>query len=238
MSPVTNDDTNPLGQPVGPELPGWTPRPLPPRTPMLGRFCRLEMLDADTHAADLHSAYSLDPDDRHWTYLPYGPFDSAETYTAYVRERTRLADPLQHAIIDLATGKPVGVSAFMRIDPANGVIEIGQIRYSSLLQRTPAATEALGLMMRRAFDELGYRRLEWKCHHLNAASRRTASRLGFTFEGTFRQAMVAKGRTRDTDWLSIIDSEWPPIRAISSGSKRPAAATLPVSAARMHLLAR
>jgi RimJ/RimL family protein N-acetyltransferase len=204
---------NPLGQPVGADLPGWTPRPLPPETPMTGRLCRIELLDADRHAADLHAAYSRDADSRHWTYLPYGPFDTLDAYMAFVRERTSIKDPLQHAVIDLATGKAVGVAAFMRIDPANGVIEVGNIRYSPLLQRTTAATEAMYLMMVRAFDELGYRRYEWKCDHLNAPSRRTAERLGFTFEGTFRQAVVVKGRTRDTDWLSIIDSEWPAIKA-------------------------
>jgi RimJ/RimL family protein N-acetyltransferase len=205
--------TNSLGQPVGADLPGWTPRPLPPETPMTGCFCRLEMLDPDRHAADLFAAYALDPDDRHWTYLPYGPFPDFPTYLAYVRERTSRKDPLQHAIVDLATGKAVGVCAFMRMDPANGIIEIGQIRFSSLLQRRPAATEAMYLMMRRAFDELGYRRYEWKCDALNGPSRRTAARLGFTYEGTFRQAMVLKGRTRDTAWFSILDSEWPAIKA-------------------------
>ncbi len=180
---------------------------------MQGRFCRVELLDVDRHAADLHAAYSRDPDGRFWTYLPYGPFDTLEAYAAFVRERTAIKDPLQHAIVDLATGTPVGVCAFMRIDPPNGVIEVGNIRYSSLLQKQPAATEAMYLMMRRAFDELGYRRYEWKCHHLNAASRSAAERLGFTFEGTFRNAVIHRGRSRDTDWLSIIESEWPAIRA-------------------------
>jgi RimJ/RimL family protein N-acetyltransferase len=200
--------TNSLGQPVGADLPGWTPRPLPPETPMTGCFCRLEMLDPDRHAADLFAAYALDPDDRHWTYLPYGPFPDFPTYLAYVRERTSRKDPLQHAIVDLATGKAVGVCAFMRMDPANGIIEIGQIRFSSLLQRRPAATEAMYLMMRHVF-ELGYRRYEWKCDALNAPSRRAAQRLGFSYEGLFRQALVTKGRNRDTAWYSLLDWEWP-----------------------------
>jgi len=204
--------TNDYGQPIGPALPDWTPPSLPPRAPMVGRYCRLELLDVARHAADLHAAYALEPDGRFWTYLPYGPFDSVEAYASYMAARGAGGDPLLHAIIDLATGKPVGVLALQRIDPANGVIEIGQVRFSPLLQKSRAGTEAHYLMMRRVFDELGYRRLEWKCDHLNAASRRTAERLGYTFEGTFRNAVVVRGRSRDSDWLSVIDSEWPVIR--------------------------
>ncbi len=121
-------------------------------------------------------------------------------------------DPLFHTIVDLATGKAVGVATFMRIDRAHGVIEVGNINYSPLLQRTPAATEAMFLMMRRVFDELGYRRYEWKCDSLNAPSRAAALRLGFQFEGIFRQAVVYKGRNRDTAWFSMIDSEWPALK--------------------------
>jgi len=121
-------------------------------------------------------------------------------------------DPLFHTIVDLATGKAVGVATFMRIDRASGVIEVGNINYSPLLQRTPAATEAMFLMMRRVFEELGYRRYEWKCDSLNAPSRAAALRLGFQFEGIFRQAVVYKGRNRDTAWFSIIDSEWPSLK--------------------------
>ncbi|MEO1264864.1 MAG: GNAT family protein, partial [Pseudomonadota bacterium] len=122
-------------------------------------------------------------------------------------------DPLFHAIVDPATDAAVGWAAFMRIDPANGVIEIGTIHFTELLKRTPAGTEALYLMMRRAFDELGYRRLEWKCDALNQPSRAAALRYGFTFEGIFRQALVYKGRNRDTAWYAILDSEWPAIKA-------------------------
>ena len=121
-------------------------------------------------------------------------------------------DPLFHAIVDQATGKPVGAAAYMRIDRANGVIEVGNINYSPLLQRKPAATEAMFLMMARVFDELGYRRYEWKCDSHNAPSRAAAARLGFQYEGLFRQAVVYKGRNRDTCWFSIIDSEWPALK--------------------------
>jgi RimJ/RimL family protein N-acetyltransferase len=203
---------NAFGQPVGPALPGWTPRPRPPRTPLQGRCCRLEPLDADRHAAALHAAYAADADGRNWTYLPYGPFASADAYAAFVRSVQAGDDPLFHAILD-AAGRPVGVASFLRIDPGHGSIEVGHLSYSPALQRTPAATEAMFLMLRRAFDELGYRRTEWKCDSLNAPSRRAALRLGFRFEGVFRQAMVVKGRSRDTAWYSILDSEWPALRS-------------------------
>ena len=147
-----------------------------------------------------------------WTYLPYGPFDSLDTYRAWTEEMSRRSDPLFFAIIDHnsghASGRAVGLASYLRIDPAAGSIEVGHLHYSPLLQRTPAATEAMFLMMERAFN-LGYRRYEWKCDALNAPSRAAAQRLGFTFEGIFRQAVVVKGRNRDTAWFSIIDAEWP-----------------------------
>ncbi len=198
--------------PVGPTLPNWTPRPVPPRTPMQGRFCVVEPLDAARHARDLFEANSLDKDNRNWTYLSVGPFAEFESYRAWVEQVAKGADPVFHAIVDRATGKAAGVASFMRLDPPNGVIEVGHINYSPLLQRKPAATEAMFLMMRRAFDELGYRRYEWKCDSLNGPSRAAALRLGFQYEGLFRQAVVYKGRNRDTTWFSIIDGEWPKVR--------------------------
>lgn len=200
-------------QPVGDPLPGWTERPHPPRRPIEGRHCRLEPLDPARHAADLHAAYAGAPDDRHWTYMVVGPFADAQSYRAHAERIAAGTDPLHHAVIDLKTGQAVGTLALMRIDRANGVIEIGHVTFSPLLQRTVASTEAQFLLMRQAFDELGYRRLEWKCDSLNAPSRRAAERLGFRFEGVFRQAIVYKGRTRDTAWFSIIDGEWPALRA-------------------------
>jgi RimJ/RimL family protein N-acetyltransferase len=204
--------TNELGQPIGEPVPGWTPRERPPRTPMVGRWCRLEPLDPARHAAQLHAANVTDTDGRMWTYLFTGPYSSAEEYRAWAERAAAGEDPLFHAILD-AEGRAVGVATFMRIDPAMGVIEVGNIAYSPLLQRTPAATEAMYLMMRRAFDELGYRRYEWKCDALNAPSRAAAERLGFHYEGLFRQALVYKGRNRDTAWYSIIDKEWPARKA-------------------------
>ena len=201
-------EMNAQGQPVGQLLPHWKPPGLPPREPMEGRFCRVELLQPRRHAESLDAANRLDGEGRMWTYLPYGPFTSRETYLAWTEEVSRGSDPLFHAVVDLTTGRAVGVAGYLRIDSANGSIEVGHLAYSPLLQRTPAATEAMYLMMARAFD-LGYRRYEWKCHALNAPSRSAAQRLGFSFEGIFRQAAVVKGRTRDTDWYSVIDEEWP-----------------------------
>lgn len=204
--------TNNLGQPVGFPLPDWQAPPWPEHTPIAGRFCRLEPLDPARHAADLQAANALDREDRMWTYLPYGPFETLDRYRAWMEGMCGKRDPLFYAIVPHASGKPVGIASHMRIDPANGVIEVGGLAYSPLLQRTPAATEAMYLMMERAFS-VGYRRYEWKCDALNHPSRAAALRLGFTFEGLFRQAVVVKARNRDTAWYSITDREWPAIRA-------------------------
>ena len=204
---------NDLGQPIGFPLPGWTERPLPPRTPMVGRLCAVEPLDIARHAAQLYAAHCDDPDGRNWTYLGFGPFASFDEYLHTLETHCMGDDPLFHAIVDHASGETVGGAAYMRIEPKVGVIEVGGINYSLRLQRRPAATEAMYLMMRRVFDELGYRRYEWKCDSLNAPSRAAALRLGFRYEGLFRQATVYKGRNRDTAWFSIIDQEWPELRA-------------------------
>jgi RimJ/RimL family protein N-acetyltransferase len=203
------DTLNRFGQPIGFPVEGWTARPMPPRTAMAGRWCRVEPLDVDRHAAELHEANLDDPEGRNWTYLTSEPFTELEPYRAWLRKMSAAGDPFFHAIIDGRTGKAVGVAAYLRIDPANGVIEVGHINYSPRLQRTAAATEAMALMMRRAFDELGYRRYEWKCDSLNAPSRAAAKRLGFQYEGLFRQALVYKDRNRDSAWFSMLDSEWP-----------------------------
>lgn len=205
--------TTALGQPIGAPVTGWTPRPRPPRTAMEGRLCRVEPVEPARHAADLFAANSLDTEGRNWAYLPYGPFARLEDYRAWMEKTCLGDDPLFHAIIDKASGKAVGLASYLRIDPANGVIEVGHINLSPALQRTPAATEAMALMMARVFDALGYRRYEWKCNALNAASRNAALRLGFSFEGIFRQASVVKGRNRDTAWFSLLDSEWPAAKA-------------------------
>lgn len=204
-------DTNELGQPIGFPLLDWSPPKKPQREVLTGRFCRLEPLSRDGHAADLHAANVLDVKGAMWTYLPYGPFESLESYRSWTTEMTLASDPLLFAIVDVATNKAAGVAAYLRIDPKNGSIEVGHLNFSPLLKRTPAATEAMFLMMERAFT-LGYRRYEWKCNALNGPSRAAAERLGFTFEGIFRQATIVKGRSRDTAWFSVIDSEWPALR--------------------------
>ncbi|MGU3286998.1 GNAT family N-acetyltransferase [Methylobacterium mesophilicum] len=204
---------NAFGQPIGPALPDWTPRPRPPRTPMEGRTCQVVPLDADAHAAGLFAAYGAAPDRRGWTYLGDEMPDSEAAYRVRLDAQAQSQDSLFHAVLDRATGAPLGIASYLRIDSGNGVIEVGHLHFGPSLQRSPASTEAMALMMARAFDELGYRRYEWKCDSLNAPSRAAALRLGFTFEGIFRNAVVVKGRSRDTAWFSITDAEWPRIRA-------------------------
>lgn len=199
---------NALGQPVGEPLADWQV-PLHPSGCMLeGRFARLEPLVAACHAASLHAAYALDADNRNWTYLAYGPFDTFAGFCAWIDTHCRSRDPLFYAVIERTSGAAVGVASYLRVAPASGSIEVGHLNFSPRLQQTPAATEAMYLLMRHAF-ELGYRRYEWKCDALNAPSRAAALRLGLSFEGIFRQATVVKGRNRDTAWYAAIDREWP-----------------------------
>jgi RimJ/RimL family protein N-acetyltransferase len=204
--------TNELGQPIGFAVNGWTPRPPPPRTAMTGRTCRVEPLDPERHVPDLFAANQAAETAADWTYMAYGPFDTLEDYCAWMERDCTGDDPLFHAVVDAASGRAVGVASYLRITPAVGVIEVGHIHYAPALQRTPAATEAMVLMMARVFDELGYRRYEWKCDALNARSRRAAARLGFRFEGVFRQATLYKGRNRDTAWFAVIDRDWPALK--------------------------
>ena len=204
---------NHLGQPIGFPVDGWTPRQRPPLTPMRGRYCRLEPLDVERHCAGLYDAYSADREGRMWTYLPWGPYASFEQFVAGTKTGLERPNFITFAVIDAASGQPVGVASYLNINLTAGSIEVGGIAYSPALQRKPAGTEAMFLMMRRAFDELGYRRYEWKCNALNAKSRAAALRYGFRFEGIFRQADVVKGRNRDTAWFSITDGEWPAIKA-------------------------
>lgn len=208
---------NAYGQPIGPAVDNWQERARPGRTPMSGRYCRLEPVDVERHAADLFEAYMLAPDGRDWTYLFVERPEDLAACRAYLAKAAASNDPLHYAVVDLSpgvsSGKAVGTAALMRIEPVHGVIEVGSITWSPRLQRTRASTEAMYLMMRRAFDELGYRRYEWKCDSFNAPSRAAALRLGFRYEGIFRQAIVYKGRSRDTAWFSITDKEWPAVRA-------------------------
>jgi RimJ/RimL family protein N-acetyltransferase len=176
---------------------------------MQGRYCRLEPLDPERHAAALFACFADQPDS--WTYLAYGPFDDLRSFQAWLEDTCRGDDPLFFAIVVGSDGEVAGIASYLRIAPANGSIEVGHIHYGARLKRTRAATEAMFLMMGRAFD-LGYRRYEWKCDSLNARSRSAAERFGFRYEGIFRQATVYKGRNRDTAWYATIDSEWPALR--------------------------
>jgi RimJ/RimL family protein N-acetyltransferase len=184
---------------------------VPDLTPIEGETVRLEHVDPKLHAKRLYEA-SAGADDL-WSYLAYGPFESQAVFTQWLGERAASRDPIFYAVIDRATDAARGMASFMRIEPEHRVIEIGHIWFAPVLQRTRQATEAIYLMARHAFDDLGYRRLEWKCNALNAASRRAAERFGFTFEGIFRQHMIVKDENRDTAWFSIIDGEWPVRRA-------------------------
>jgi RimJ/RimL family protein N-acetyltransferase len=207
---------NELGQPVGDPVPGWSARPLPAMPTLGGQYCRLERLNADRHAGELFAADQADVRGETWTCLPYGPFPDLKSYTRWARAAAADSDPFFYAIIDtdsqadrITAGRAVGVLSLLRVQPEAGSIEVGHVHYSPLLQRRRGSTEAQYLLMRYAFEDLGYRRYEWKCDALNATSRAAAERLGFRYEGTFRQAMVTKGRNRDTSWYSIIDTEWP-----------------------------
>jgi RimJ/RimL family protein N-acetyltransferase len=191
---------------LGTPLPDWRPPPRPEATPLQGRLVRLEPLAADAHAVDLYDAFQ--GHDGLWDYMAYGPFASAAAYHRWAHEREGGQDPLVYALRDLASGQLGGVASYLRIDPQAGSIEVGHICIAPRMQRGAAWTEAMALMLDWAF-RAGYRRYEWKCNALNLASRRAAERLGFSFEGVFRNHMVVKGRNRDTAWFSVIDSDWP-----------------------------
>jgi RimJ/RimL family protein N-acetyltransferase len=189
----------------------WHGGKRPDRSPIEGETVTLEPLDASRHASQIYSA--VVGADELWDYLPYGPFDSERAFTAWLAENASSADPLFYAIVDRVDNTPRGVGSYLRMKPQHGVIEIGHLLFTPALQRTRQATEAIYLWSRHAFDDLGNRRLEWKCNALNAPSRRAAERFGFTFEGVFRQHMVVKDHNRDSAWYSITDREWPSRRA-------------------------
>lgn len=206
---AANLETSPA---IGAALPGWQAPPAPKNTALEGRYCRLEALHAAQHAAALYAANAPDASGHSWTYMAYGPFAQLADYQRWVEQWARSADPLFFAIIVRGTTRATGVASYLRITPASGSIEVGHIHYSPVLARTRAATEAMYLLMQQAF-QLGYRRYEWKCDALNAPSRAAALRLGFSFEGVFRQATVYKQRNRDTAWYAMIDTEWPALQA-------------------------
>jgi RimJ/RimL family protein N-acetyltransferase len=198
----------PLGAPLD-----WEPVERPARAPLQGEHVLLRPVEAAADADALYAAsHPPDADPELWTYLPYGPYENP----AHMRELLDWAesseDPLFFALVPLPHGRPAGLASYLRITPEFGVIEIGHIFFGAPLRRTTAATEAIYLLARHAFDELGYRRLEWKCNALNAASRRAAERFGFSFEGVFRNHMVVKGRNRDTAWYAITTEDWEGVR--------------------------
>ncbi len=209
-----SDFHNDLGQPIGFPVEDWQRREHPRGAKMQGRFCRLEPIDIEAHSADLFNAFRQDQDEHNWTYLPYGPFATESELRGWISSSCLGDDPCFFTVIDNQTGNAVGVASYLRIDPGNGVIEVGHIHFSPLMQGRPISTEAMYLMMRQVFDVWGYRRYEWKCDSLNQPSCNAAQRLGFMFEGLFRQAVMYKNRNRDTAWYSIIDGEWPAAREV------------------------
>jgi len=210
---MTSPHKDAFGKPVGKPIENWTGCDVPPRTDMVGNHVIVSPLDVARDAQQLFDANQTADDGSRFTNLSTPAFDDLASYEAWLTGMTANADPMLHTIIDKATNRAVGVAAFMRIDAANGVVEVGNINYAPALSKTISGTEAMYLMMKRAFDELGYRRYEWKCDDQNAPSRAAAARYGFTYEGTFRNHMVYKGRNRDTAWFSITVEEWPAIRA-------------------------
>ncbi|MDI4665059.1 GNAT family N-acetyltransferase [Xanthobacter autotrophicus] len=201
-------DAVPLGVPVegGPAR-----RPAP--VTLEGRHVALVPFDAGQHCASLYALSHGPEKEALWAYLSAAPFPDEAAFARHYAEAATRADPLLLAIVETGTGRAVGHATYMRMEPAHRVIEVGNILYTPALQRTPGASEAMFLMARHAFEDLGYRRYEWKCNALNAPSRRAAERLGFTYEGLFRQHMIVKGRNRDTAWYALMDHEWPRAKA-------------------------
>jgi RimJ/RimL family protein N-acetyltransferase len=199
--------------PVGAPL-RWSPVASPQPTVLRGSSIVLRPVDPSADAGPLYvQSHPPDGDAAIWTYLFAGPYSNAEEFREMLEAASTSLDPVYFTLVRLRPERPVGMASYLRVEPTVGVVEIGNIWFGPSLQRTTAATEAIYLLARHAFNDLGYRRLEWKCNSLNAASRRAALRFGFTFEGIFRQHMVVKGRNRDTAWYSITDQEWPAVRA-------------------------
>lgn len=210
---MTSPHKDAFGKPVGYPVENWKKCQVPPHSDMIGAHVIVSPLDVARDAKQLFDANSVADDGSRFTYLFTDAFDDFEAYKAWLEGMAANQDPMLHTIIDKATNKAVGVAALMRIDPTHGTIEVGNINYAPALSKTIGGTEAMYLMMKRAFDELGYRRYEWKCDDQNAPSRAAATRYGFTYEGTFRNHMIYKGRNRDTAWFAITVEEWPAIKA-------------------------
>lgn len=205
-------NVNNLGQPIGFDLTHWQGCRRPNRTSLLGKYCDLVPMEPERHSKDLFESFAQDSSNKNWTYLLSEPPRNLADFNQWLLESCCTPDPLFYSVMDKAKRKAIGMASLMRIDPKFGVIEVGNIHFSPQLQKTPLATEAMYLLMKHVFDELGYRRYEWKCDSFNEPSKKAAERLGFTFEGVFRQALVYKNRNRDTSWFSILDTEWPKLK--------------------------
>lgn len=205
-------EKNEINQTLGNPVDSWQSRPVPPQQTMTGIFCLLEPLSIKQHAEKLFDALCVHTPKESWAYLPYGPFTSFQEFKHWLNATLAEKDTQLYAILDNKSKQPLGICGYLRINPEHGSIEVGHLHYSTRLKRTPATTEAMYLMMNHALEDLKYRRYEWKCNSLNTPSCEAAKRLGFKFEGTFRQCNVFKGYNRDTAWFSIIDSEWPTLR--------------------------
>ncbi len=205
--------TNEHGQPIGPAVEHWSPRECPNPAVLQGDSVRLERLDR-THVPALHAATSGPGTAPLFTYLSGGPFTDEADLTGYLGPMWESPGWAPLAIVPTRSGAAAGMAAYLRMSPSAGAVEVGAILYGPALARTRAATEAMYLMARHAFDDLGYRRYEWKCDHLNAASRRAAQRLGFSYEGTWRNAVIYKGRSRDTAWFAMTDADWSRLRPV------------------------
>ncbi len=204
---------NEHGQPIGFPVTDWVNAMPPTREPIEGMYTQLVCVQDMSASHSLYQAFVKDTKGLNWTYLPYGPFKNLSDFNDWFEQTCFGDDPLFHVIYDKSSKDAIGLASLMRINPTAGSIEVGHVHFSPLLQRTPMATEAMYLMMKRVFDELGYRRYEWKCDALNKPSKNAALRLGFIYEGTFRQALMYKQRNRDTAWFSVTDKEWPVVKA-------------------------
>lgn len=205
---MANTRFNEFNQEIGYAIDGWEGRDAPQKVTLTGKFCEVQPIDAEKHALQLFENFKVSGD-QIWTYVPIGPFKNVESYKEFLEQCDQKSDETHFAIVDKITGHAVGQIALISVDPLNGSAEAGYVIYSSRLKQTPIATEAQYLLMKYVFEDLKYRRYQWRCDSLNKPSRAAAERLGFKFEGTFRKAVVIKGRNRDTTWLSIIEEEWP-----------------------------
>ncbi|MBU93460.1 MAG: GNAT family N-acetyltransferase [Chloroflexi bacterium] len=201
-----------MDQQIGFQINEWSPSIYPTKTDIKGKYCEVIPLNINNHAEQLFNAFKINKDGSNWTYLSSNPFNEFEEFHAWLKSDCSGKDPIYYSIIDTKNSEAIGMASHLRIEPSIGVIEVGNIHFSPKLQKTRIATESMYLMMKRVFEEWGYRRYEWKCDNYNNPSKKAAIRLGFTFEGIFRQATIYKNRNRDTAWFSIIDTEWPVIK--------------------------